>query len=143
MTSNVALEGTLRRASSSRRTLGAGRLPALRHWAASASTARHRGPSQTVPRQHCTVSEVTISMIVVGTGHAARRPSASAAADTNVVLGRALYEEMMYTAYRIIEYYHHATHMPPGTSPGDRCVSRQRDGRGTACRLNQVSPGCI
>ena len=84
------------------------------------------GPSQTVPRQRCTVSEVTISMIVVCTGHTARRPSASAAADTNVVLGRALYEEMMYTAYRTIDIYHQATHMPHGTSPGDRCVSRER-----------------
>ena len=72
------------------------------------------------------MSEVTISMIVVGTGHAARRPSASAAADTNVVLGRALYEEMMYTAYRTIEFYHQATRMPHGTSPGGRCVSRER-----------------
>ena len=84
------------------------------------------GPSQTVPRQRCTVSAVIISLLVVGTGHAARRPSASAAADTNVVLGRALYEEMMYTAYRTIEYYHQATHMPHGTSPGGRCVSRER-----------------
>ena len=84
------------------------------------------GPSQTVPRQRCTVPAVIISMIVVGTGHAARRPSASAAADTNVVLGRALYEELMYTAYRTIEIYHQATRMPHGTSPGDRCVSRER-----------------
>ena len=63
MTSNVGLEGTLRRASSSRRTLGAGRLPALRHCqAASASTARQRSTSQTVPRQRCTVSAVIISL---------------------------------------------------------------------------------
>ena len=94
------------------------------------------GPSQTVPRQRCTVSAVIISMIVVGTGHASRRPSASAAADTNVVLCRALYEEMMYTAYSIIEYYHQATRTPHGTSPGGRCVSRATDGRGTACKSN-------
>ena len=94
-----------------------------------------RGPSQTIPRQRCTVSEVTISMIVVGTGHAARRPSASAAADTNVVLGRALYEEMMYTAYRTIELYHQATRTPHGTSPGGAAVCHARGTDGVDCML--------